>query len=176
MPELLLRGVAPDATQNWKAGGDGLIDRLQIAALEVGKRPFPSGGEVDEVSLDVALGAEREVDEGLFAPHPSGQRSEQADSLENLMPFDETLANRIRERMKGRSGIAERKMFGGLAFLLRGHMCCGVVGSDLVVRVGPDAYERLLREPCARPIDFTARPLKGMVYVSLSGDWTPGDR
>ena len=85
------------------------------------------------------------------------------------MPYDERLAARIRERMEGRSDVAERKMFGGLAFLVSGHMCCGVIGSDLVVRVGPDAHERLVREPHARPMDFTGRPSKGMVYVSPTG-------
>ncbi len=85
------------------------------------------------------------------------------------MPFDERLAARIRQRMDGRSDVAERKMFGGIAFLVRGHMCCGIIGSDLMVRVGRDDFERLVAEPHARPMDFTGRPSKGMVYVSPAG-------
>src|SRR5258707_7784615 len=58
------------------------------------------------------------------------------------MPFNEALADRIRKRMAARSDIVERKMSGGLAFLVRGHMCFGIIGSDLIVRVGPDDFER----------------------------------
>jgi TfoX/Sxy family transcriptional regulator of competence genes len=85
------------------------------------------------------------------------------------MPFDESLADRIRALMQERPEIAERKMFGGLAFLLRGHMCCGIVGSDLIVRVGRDHYESALAESHVRPMTFTGRPLTGMVYVAPAG-------
>ncbi len=85
------------------------------------------------------------------------------------MAFDEELASRIRDRIAERSDVTERRMFGGLAFLVRGHMCCGIVGDDLVVRVGPEKYERSLEEPHARPMDFTGRPLAGMVYVAPAG-------
>ncbi|HUP63243.1 MAG TPA: TfoX/Sxy family protein [Thermoanaerobaculia bacterium] len=85
------------------------------------------------------------------------------------MAFDEKLADRIRALVQDRPDVAERKMFGGLAFLLRGHMCCGIVGSDLMVRVGPGDYESALAESHVRPMDFTGRPLKGMVYVAPSG-------
>lgn len=60
-------------------------------------------------------------------------------------------------------------MFGGLAFLLRGNMCCGVVGDDFVIRVGPNEYRAALSEPHTREMDFTGRPLKGFVYVSAKG-------
>jgi TfoX/Sxy family transcriptional regulator of competence genes len=85
------------------------------------------------------------------------------------MPFDEALAVRIRKRMAKRSDVVERKMFGGRPFLVRGHMCCGIIGSDLMVRVGRDDFERLLAEPHARPMDFTGRPSRGMLYVSPEG-------
>lgn len=85
------------------------------------------------------------------------------------MPFDESLADRIRALVQGRLDIEERKMFGGLAFLLRGHMCCGIVGSDLMVRVGRDDYESALAESHVRPMTFTGRPLTGMVYVAPAG-------
>lgn len=60
-------------------------------------------------------------------------------------------------------------MFGGMAFLLRDHMFCGIVGSDLMVRVGPAAFSKALAEPNARPMDFTGKPMKGYVYVSAKG-------
>jgi len=58
---------------------------------------------------------------------------------------------------------------GGLTFLLNGHMCCGVVRDELMVRVGPDAYQEALGQPCAREMDFIGRPLKGLVYVASEG-------
>ncbi len=85
------------------------------------------------------------------------------------MAFDEKLGARIRDLLAGHPDVAERKMFGGLCFLVRGRMCCGIVGSDLMVRVGPDDHERALARPHARPMDFTGRPMKGMVYVSPAG-------
>ena len=60
-------------------------------------------------------------------------------------------------------------MFGGLTFMLGGKMCCGVLGDRLLVRVGPAAYEAALTEPFAAPMDFTGRPLRGMVYVDRDG-------
>ncbi len=85
------------------------------------------------------------------------------------MAFDEILANRIRRIVSGKKGISERKMFGSLAFLHNGHMACGVVKEELMVRVGPDAYEEALAHPHAREMDFTGRPLKGMIYVDCEG-------
>jgi TfoX/Sxy family transcriptional regulator of competence genes len=60
-------------------------------------------------------------------------------------------------------------MFGGVAFLVNGHMAVGVVKSELMVRVGPEAHAAALREPHARPMDFTKRPMKGFVFVSEAG-------
>ena len=85
------------------------------------------------------------------------------------MPYDEQLADRVRNVLIQHEGLAEKKMFGGLTFMLRGNMCCGVVNDDLVVRVGAEQYEEVLAQPHARPMDFTGRPLKGMVYVGLGG-------
>ncbi len=85
------------------------------------------------------------------------------------MAYDERLAERIREVLRGRGDVFEKKMFGGLAFMVRGNMCCGVVGDDLMVRVGPDGYEAALERPHARPMDFTGKPLKGFVYVAPEG-------
>ena len=85
------------------------------------------------------------------------------------MAYDEELAARVREALAGRDAIAEKKMFGGLSFMLGGNMCCGVVKEDLMVRVGADGYEEALSQPHVRPMDFTGRPLGGMVYVEPAG-------
>jgi TfoX/Sxy family transcriptional regulator of competence genes len=85
------------------------------------------------------------------------------------MPYDEGLAERIRGALDGRAGVSERRMFGGLAFLLRGNMALGVLGDELMVRVGPDGHARALRQPHAREMDFTGRPMKGFVYVACEG-------
>jgi hypothetical protein len=60
-------------------------------------------------------------------------------------------------------------MFGGLCFLVSGNMCCGIVGDELMVRVGPGAYSECLARPHAREMDFTGRAMKGMVYVGTAG-------
>ena len=83
-----------------------------------------------------------------------------------IMAYDEGLAQRLREVVEEQPGIAERKMFGGLCFLVSGNMCLGVVKDELMVRVGPDAYETCLAEPHARKMDFTGRAMKGMVAPS----------
>jgi len=79
--------------------------------------------------------------------------------------FDENLAGRVREYMGTRPGYSEKKMFGGLCFLINGNMCCGINEQDLMLRVGPDLYDQTLARPGARPMDFTGRALRGMVYV-----------
>jgi TfoX/Sxy family transcriptional regulator of competence genes len=85
------------------------------------------------------------------------------------MAYDEKLADRVREALRRRRGISEKKMFGGLAFLVNGHMACGIIGKDLCVRVGPEAYDAALKKTGAREMDFTGRPMKGMVYVDSRG-------
>ena len=85
------------------------------------------------------------------------------------MAYDEGLAHRLRDVFEDREEVTEKKMFGGLAFLLHGNMCCGIVGEELMVRVGPDAYGDALARPHAREMDFTGRPMKGWVYVNPDG-------
>ena len=85
------------------------------------------------------------------------------------MPYDEALGERVRAAVGRRRGITEKKMFGGLAFMLHGNMWCGVEGRDLVVRVGPEAYDKARRRAHARPMDFTGKPLRGFIYVSSKG-------
>jgi TfoX/Sxy family transcriptional regulator of competence genes len=83
--------------------------------------------------------------------------------------YDEHLAGRIREVLAGRDGLSERKMFGGIAFMVGGNMAVGVIGSDLMVRVGPAGHDDALAEDHVRPMDFTNRPMRGMVYVDQAG-------
>jgi TfoX/Sxy family transcriptional regulator of competence genes len=85
------------------------------------------------------------------------------------MAYDEQLAQRTRSALATRRGITERKLFGGLAFMLHGNMCCGIVGDRLMARVGPEAYEEALARPHAREMDFNGRPMRGMVYVEPAG-------
>ena len=88
------------------------------------------------------------------------------------MAYNEKLAERLRQQFTARpesAAVTERKMFGGLAFLVRGHMCCGIVGDELMVRVGLDGHEAALQEKHARPMDFTGKPMRGMVYVAKPG-------
>lgn len=85
------------------------------------------------------------------------------------MAYDEGLAERIRGVLNDQPGTTEKRMFGGIAFLVKGHMSVGIVQDKLMVRVGPEVYERVLRERHARKMDFTGRPMKGFVYVVPSG-------
>ena len=85
------------------------------------------------------------------------------------MAYDEGLAERVRDVLADRPDIVEKKMFGGLPFMLQGNMSCGVLEDDLLVRVGPDAHEAALARPHARPMEFTGRSMKGMVFVGPEG-------
>ena len=85
------------------------------------------------------------------------------------MAYNEQLASRIRGVLARRKGLTEKKMFGGLAFMVDGKMCCGVLQDKLVVRVGPAQYEEALKRPYTRPMNFTGRPVKGFVYVMPQG-------
>ena len=85
------------------------------------------------------------------------------------MAYNDRLAQRVRVALIGQTALAEKKMFGGLAFMVAGHMCCGVRDDELVVRVGPAGYEEALAQPHARLMDFTGRPMKGFVMVSSGG-------
>jgi TfoX/Sxy family transcriptional regulator of competence genes len=84
------------------------------------------------------------------------------------MAYDEKFADRIRKVVGPRVDVSERKMFGGVAFLLDGKMFCGIASDDLMVRVGPERYEAALAEPGARPMDFTGRPMNGYVFVNVN--------
>ncbi|MEQ1856701.1 MAG: TfoX/Sxy family protein [Longimicrobiales bacterium] len=85
------------------------------------------------------------------------------------MAYDEKLADRVRAALGPRPDLTEKKMFGGLAFLLAGKMCCGITNDDLMVRVGPERYDEALATPQVRPMDFTGRPMTGYVFVGAGG-------
>ena len=85
------------------------------------------------------------------------------------MAFDEVLANRVRDSLAPHADLGERRMFGGIAFMIGGNMAVGVIGDDLMVRLGPSDAEKALNEPHVRPMDFTGKPMKGMVYVGPGG-------
>ena len=85
------------------------------------------------------------------------------------MAFDEALADQVRRTLAGAEVDAvEQSMFGGLAFMVRGHMTVGVLGDDLLVRVGHDGYADAVAQPAARPMDFTGKPMKTMVLVATA--------
>ena len=85
------------------------------------------------------------------------------------MAYDITLAKRVVALLRPRKHITQKKMFGGVCFLVNGNMCCGVERNKLVVRVGAEPYEQLLRKRHVRPMDFTGRPLRGFIYVMPEG-------
>ena len=85
------------------------------------------------------------------------------------MAYDEDLAERVRDALALRDRLTEREMFGGIGFMLGGHMACGVIGEELIVRLAPDDAERALAEPHARPFDYSGRPMKGWIYVASQG-------
>lgn len=85
------------------------------------------------------------------------------------MAFDEALADRIRAALAGDADVSEKRMFGGLAFLYRGHMFAGVSGARLMARVGKDQQADSLGRPHVREMDFTGRPLAGYVYIESAG-------
>ena len=85
------------------------------------------------------------------------------------MAYDERLAKRIRRVLDKHRAVTEKKMFGGVCFLVNGNMCCGVERDKVVVRVGAEPYEQLLRKRHVKPMDFTGRPLRGFIYVMPEG-------
>lgn len=91
------------------------------------------------------------------------------------MAYDEALADRVRDALAPRADVTERKMFGGIAFMVGGNMAVGVLGDDLMVRVEPADAEQALAEPNTRPMDFTGKPMKGMLFVDSAGTEADSD-
>ncbi|WP_411993716.1 TfoX/Sxy family protein [Agarivorans sp. DSG3-1] len=92
------------------------------------------------------------------------------------MAFDSDLANKIRLQLNDKVEISERKMFGGLCFMVAGHMACGINGDRLMARVGPNQYLSCLKLAHASEMTFTGKPMKGMIYVSAEGLLTAEQR
>lgn len=85
------------------------------------------------------------------------------------MAYDEELADRIRDVLPDPELVEEKRMFGGLVFMRAGNMCCGVLKNELMLRLGADGAQRALTERHVREMDFTKRPLTGMVLVDQAG-------
>ncbi len=85
------------------------------------------------------------------------------------MVHDESLAARLRLLLTHRPDVLEKKMFGGVAFMLDGKMFIGIVKDELMVRVGPIAHDESVAQPHARIMDFTGRPMVGYVFVAPKG-------
>jgi TfoX/Sxy family transcriptional regulator of competence genes len=90
------------------------------------------------------------------------------------MAYDERLAERIREALVARRDVEEKKMMGGLAFMVSGKMCVGIIGDELMARIGPAEYDAALTRRGCREMDFTGRPMKGYVFVGSEGIRTKG--
>jgi len=91
------------------------------------------------------------------------------------MAYDEGLAQRLRVQLRSRRDVSERKMFGGICFMVRGHMCVGIVKQKLMARVGPERHAEALEQPHTRTMDFTHRPMQGYVFVEPAGYATDAD-
>jgi len=94
------------------------------------------------------------------------------------MAYALDLAKRMRDYLAGSGGLPgleEKKMFGGVAFLIRGNMACGVHSDFMIVRVGPENYQAALQQPFTRPFDMTGRPMAGWVEVGQQGCEKDGD-
>jgi hypothetical protein len=85
------------------------------------------------------------------------------------MSYDEKLAERIRAVLADRDDVSERRMFGGLTFMVGGHMCCGANKDELIVRLHPAEEEAALQRPSARLMDLTGRPMRGFIAVRPEG-------
>lgn len=85
------------------------------------------------------------------------------------MAYDEQTAARVRQALAAVDGVVEKRMFGGLVFMVKGNMCCGLDKGNLMLRVGPAQYAAALEEPDAGVMDFTGRPMRGYVVVQPAG-------
>lgn len=85
------------------------------------------------------------------------------------MAYSEELAERIREVVDVRPGVSERRMFGGIAWMVNGNMACGIIGDDLMVRLDRDEADIAQAEEHVGPMDFTGRPMRGFITVEAAG-------
>jgi hypothetical protein len=85
------------------------------------------------------------------------------------MPYDLDLADLVRSLLRRRHDVIEKKMFGGLAFLLSGNLCVAIWNDSLIARVGAEGYAEALESPHTREFDLTGRPMRGWVVVEPEG-------
>ncbi|MDH3253225.1 MAG: TfoX/Sxy family protein [Ignavibacteria bacterium] len=85
------------------------------------------------------------------------------------MAYSEKLAARVRESLSGRRRVVEKKMMGGLTFMVNAKMCVGILQEDLMCRIDPDVYDAALKRKGCREMDFTGKPMKGFVFVGPEG-------
>ena len=85
------------------------------------------------------------------------------------MPYDPGLAARLADLLASRNGMQQKKMFGGIGWLLNGNMCVGVYKEFLILRVGAEIADKLLKRPYIRPMDITGKPMKGWTMVAPKG-------
>ena len=82
------------------------------------------------------------------------------------MAYNEKLVKRIREALAGKRKVEEKKMMGGLTFMVNNKMCVGISGNDLMARIDPEIYESALKRKGCREMDFTGRPMRGFVFIN----------
>ena len=85
------------------------------------------------------------------------------------MAYDEKLAGRVRELLSSKRNVAEKKMMGGLTFMVNNKMCVGILNDELMARIDPEIYESALERKGSREMDFTGRPMKGFVFIGPEG-------
>ncbi len=85
------------------------------------------------------------------------------------MAYSEKLADRVRTELAHHKAVEEKKMMGGLTFMVNGKMCLGVLKDDLMVRLGPAVYDTALKKKGCREMNFTGKPMKGFVFVNPKG-------
>jgi TfoX/Sxy family transcriptional regulator of competence genes len=129
-----------------------------MRALESGLSPLRAW--VDQRDLKPAVPWDEQLAEAS---------AQYKDNAEATMAYDEALAQRIRAALPDVTGLTEKKIFGGIGFLIHGNMACGVNGNDLMVRISPDSNEAAIAKPHVRVFDMTGRPMKGWILVDSAG-------
>ena len=85
------------------------------------------------------------------------------------MAYSESLAERVREALPNRKDVAEKKMMGGLTFMVNGKMCVGISKNELMVRLDPEIYDKVLTKKGSRLMDFTGKPIRGFAFIDPKG-------
>ena len=147
MPDPTNLAFRPDLRPGRDRSGDGLLPEFH--------GPGPSLVRSDRVAGRI----------GIAAHCPLNRSARYAPG----MAFDEVLGERVRMLLGDDPDVSERRMFGGLVFMVAGNMACGVTGEDLLVRVGRDAYDAMVAQPFARPMQMGDRTMGGFVVVDGEG-------